>query len=134
MGGRITLIKATLSNLPVYYMSLFKMPAKISQKVEKLKRDFLWERGLNKDHLVGWKEVCRTKEGGLGIGRIKEKNMALMSKWLGASQQKGTIYGTLQYLINMDGIGLSPPLHLGPFYGKIFSNWIPFFPLSLGLQ
>lgn len=25
-GGRITLIKACLSNLPVYYMSLFKMP------------------------------------------------------------------------------------------------------------
>lgn len=26
LGERITLIKATLSNLPVYYMSLFKMP------------------------------------------------------------------------------------------------------------
>lgn len=29
LGGKITLIKSTLANIPVYYMSLFKMPAKV---------------------------------------------------------------------------------------------------------
>lgn len=84
MGGKITLIKATLINMLVYYMSLFKMPSKIIQKVEKLQRDFLWEGGMaKKDHLINWHDVCRPKElGGLGLGRIKKKNMALMGKWL----------------------------------------------------
>lgn len=35
LGGRITLIKATLSNASVYYMSLFKMPKKIQLDLEK---------------------------------------------------------------------------------------------------
>lgn len=29
LGGKITLIKASLSNIPVYYISLFKMPFKV---------------------------------------------------------------------------------------------------------
>lgn len=29
LGGRIILIKAALTNVPVYYMSLFKMPVKV---------------------------------------------------------------------------------------------------------
>ena len=34
-------------------------------------------------HLVSWKLVTRPKiKGGLGIGRLKEKNKALMFKWL----------------------------------------------------
>lgn len=84
MGGRITFIKAALSKIPIYYMSLFKMPAKITFRVERFQRDFLWEEGLKKkDHLVGWKLVCPLKkEGGLGIDRIKERNMVLMDKWL----------------------------------------------------
>lgn len=83
LGGRITLIKTVLSNFSIYYMSLFKMPEKRTLKVEKLHRDFLWEGGLTKDHLVGWKKVCcPKKEGGLGIGRIKERSLALMGKWL----------------------------------------------------
>lgn len=82
LGGRITLIKAAFSNLLVYIMSLFKMLTKITHQVEKLQRDFLWEGGHEKkDHLVGWKYVCQSKaEGSLGIGRIKERNMALMGK------------------------------------------------------
>lgn len=39
LGGRIMLIKACLSNLPVYDMSLFKMP----KGVDRLRRNFLWK-------------------------------------------------------------------------------------------
>ncbi|XP_077242388.1 uncharacterized protein LOC143882885 [Tasmannia lanceolata] len=42
-GGRITLIKAASSNMPVYFMSLFKIPAMVVKRIEKIQRDFLWE-------------------------------------------------------------------------------------------
>jgi len=41
-GGRVTLIKSTLSNLPTYFLSLFPIPACVANCIEKLQRDFLW--------------------------------------------------------------------------------------------
>ena len=53
-GGKVTLIKSTLSSLPTYFLSLFPIPAKVAKRVEKLQRDFLWS-GIRDDckiHLV----------------------------------------------------------------------------------
>jgi hypothetical protein len=44
-GGKITLIKSTLSNLPAYMMSLFLIPAHVAKRIEKIQRDFLWGGG-----------------------------------------------------------------------------------------
>ena len=41
-GGRITLIKSTLSNLPTYFLSLFPVPTIVANRMEKLQRNFLW--------------------------------------------------------------------------------------------
>ena len=35
-GGRVTLIKSTLSNLPTYFLSLFPIPASVANRIEKL--------------------------------------------------------------------------------------------------
>ena len=40
-GGRLTLVKSTLSSLPIYFMSLFIIPRKVSLRLEKIQRDFL---------------------------------------------------------------------------------------------
>ena len=40
-GGRLTLIRSSLSNLPNYVMSLFRLPRKVNIKLEKIQRDFL---------------------------------------------------------------------------------------------
>jgi hypothetical protein len=59
-GGRVTLIKSTLANIPTYYMSLFKIPVKVANRIEKLQRDFLWG-GVGEEfkyHLVKWSKVC----------------------------------------------------------------------------
>jgi hypothetical protein len=45
-GGRLTLIKSTLSNLPMYYLSLFSIPIVVAKQLEVLQRDFLWG-GIN---------------------------------------------------------------------------------------
>jgi hypothetical protein len=35
-GGRLTLIKSTLSSLPTYFLSLFVAPASVAHQIEKL--------------------------------------------------------------------------------------------------
>ncbi|KAJ9680330.1 hypothetical protein PVL29_019599 [Vitis rotundifolia] len=84
-GGRITLIKSTLANIPIYQMSLFRMPKIVARKLEKLQRDFLWGGGRSerKVHLINWEVVCTPKEkGGLGIRKIDILNKALLGKWI----------------------------------------------------
>jgi hypothetical protein len=34
-GGRLTLIKSTLSNLPTYFLSLFPIPVGVAHRLEK---------------------------------------------------------------------------------------------------
>ena len=40
-GGRLTLIKSTLSSLSIYFMSLLVIPRKVSSRLEKIQRYFL---------------------------------------------------------------------------------------------
>lgn len=60
VGGRVTLIHSILANLPVYFMSKFKCPASVVERLEKLQRDFLWHdrESKNEFHLVDWKSLC----------------------------------------------------------------------------
>lgn len=84
-GGKVTLIKSALANLPVYSLSLFKAPASILKKLEDFRKDFLSgaENGERRFHLVSWKRVCKPLEaGGLGIRDLKIMNRALLAKWL----------------------------------------------------
>ena len=39
-GGRVTLIKRTLLNLPTYFHSLFSIPAYVAYRIAKLQRNF----------------------------------------------------------------------------------------------
>ncbi|KAL5551395.1 hypothetical protein UlMin_001571 [Ulmus minor] len=84
-GGRLTLIQSVLSSIPIYYMSLFKMPRVVAASLEKMMREFLWDRdstGKGRS-LVRWETVCKPKElGGLGIGNLILRNKALLGKWL----------------------------------------------------
>ena len=73
-GGRVILIKSTLSNLPTYFLSLFPIPASVANRIEKLQRNFLWGSFGDdpKIHLVKWDTVCSPiSSGGLGIRKIR---------------------------------------------------------------
>ena len=58
-GGRLTLIKNTLSNLPIYLLSLFRLPKGVKCRLKKIQREFLWGGGskTRKIHLVNWRNV-----------------------------------------------------------------------------
>ena len=83
-GGRATLIRSTLSSLPIYYLSLFRMPQKVCARLERIQRQFLWGGTANvkKISLVKWATVCTDKrKGGIGIKSYSNMNKALLSKW-----------------------------------------------------
>jgi hypothetical protein len=65
-GGRLTLINSTLSSLPIYFLSLFLIPVRVANRLEKLKRNFLWG-GIGdefKFHLVNWSMICSSEVWG----------------------------------------------------------------------
>ena len=83
-GGRLTLIRSTLSSMPIYFMSLFCMPRKVRLRLEKIQMDFLWGGGalVQKPHLVRWNMICLVKmKGGLGVRNLALMNIAFLSKW-----------------------------------------------------
>lgn len=85
IGGRLTLIKASLSNLPMCYMSLFPVPKGIIAKIQAIQRNFLWSGGSERGALplVRWDVVeLPTNRGGLGVGCLLNKNIALLFKWI----------------------------------------------------
>ena len=80
-GGRLTLLKSTLSSLLTYFLSLFTIPTYVAYRIEKLQMDFLW--GDGKTHLVEWDKVCvPMANGGLSIRKLTTFNKTLLGKWL----------------------------------------------------
>ena len=78
------LIKAVLNSLPLYYLLLFKLPAKVAQEINKVQKRFLWSGKNNGRYnaLVKWETIQRPKDkGGLGVADCTMKNAALLFKW-----------------------------------------------------
>jgi hypothetical protein len=85
IGGRVTLINSSLSNLPLYMLSLFLAPKLVLKNWDTFRKRMLWQGGDNtrKYHLVNWPTVCSPKDqGGLGILDLRNMNISLLTKWL----------------------------------------------------
>ncbi|GJR66188.1 putative RNA-directed DNA polymerase [Tanacetum coccineum] len=83
IGGRLTLVKSVLENLPIYFLSLFRAPASAINKMESIRKRFFWGVNANERKImwIRWDQmVLDKKNGGLGIGSIKAKNMSLLGK------------------------------------------------------
>ena len=85
MAGRICLIKFVLSSILLFFMSLFKLPSRVPDKLVKIQMNFLWGWGSEGRKIVwaSWEKVCKTREFGvLGIIDTKLFNVALLGKWI----------------------------------------------------
>ncbi|KAK2646365.1 hypothetical protein Ddye_021560 [Dipteronia dyeriana] len=84
-SGRLVLIKAFLASIPIYFLSVFKIPMGMANSIERLQRNFLWgdSLGNKKLHLVRWDSMRKGEVfGGLGIDHIIDKNNSLLAKWI----------------------------------------------------
>jgi hypothetical protein len=69
LGGRLTLVKAVLGSLPIYFLSVFKAPVKVISQLEQIRRQFLWgfNNSSSKVSWVSWKQIMASKDvGGWG--------------------------------------------------------------------
>jgi hypothetical protein len=84
-GGRLTLLKSKLSYLPTYLLSLFPIPVRVANCLDKIQKAFLWG-GIGDEaefHLVKWNKICTSlHSGGLGIHNFIQFNLTLLGKWL----------------------------------------------------
>lgn len=124
IGGRITLIKSSLANLPLYYMSLFSIPKGVVEKMNKITRQFLWSGSMEKRSLplVAWNIIQLPKSlGGLSIGNIIHKNIAMLSKWIWRFLQDpspfwcAVIREKYKYAPNISILDLDVPKFGGPW-------------------
>ncbi|GJS86196.1 RNA-directed DNA polymerase, eukaryota, reverse transcriptase zinc-binding domain protein [Tanacetum coccineum] len=85
IGGRLTLLKSVLGSMPIYHMSIFKVPMSVLHRLESIRCQFFNGHDLNskKTSWVKWKNVLASKEkGGLGVSSLYALNRGLMFKWV----------------------------------------------------
>jgi len=84
LAGKLCLIKSVFTALPLFYLSFFKAPLSVSNKITSIQRSFLWVWGNDQKCIswVKWGTVCKPmEEGGLEIKDIQKFNYALLAKW-----------------------------------------------------
>ncbi|GKB29202.1 RNA-directed DNA polymerase, eukaryota [Tanacetum coccineum] len=85
IGGRLTLLKAVFGSMPIYHMSIFKVPMLVLQRMESIRCHFFNGNDLDSKRSiwVSWNKVLTSKEkGGLGVSSLFALNRALMFKWV----------------------------------------------------
>ncbi|KAK3189020.1 hypothetical protein Dsin_028581 [Dipteronia sinensis] len=83
VGGKEVLVKAVIQAIPMYAMSMFRLPKGLIAEIQRLCARFWWgttdER--KKIHWSTWNRLCTPKnEGGLGFRDIEISNRAFLAK------------------------------------------------------
>ena len=92
-AGKVTLAKAIISLMLVYHMQSLWIQQGVCDSIDHIIRSFMWRGSDRKGmHLVNWEFVSRAKkEGGLGIRKARETNVAMFGKLIvelhGSSQK-----------------------------------------------
>ncbi|XP_074313919.1 uncharacterized protein LOC141649119 [Silene latifolia] len=80
---RLTLISSILSNISIYFLSVFKIPVNVTNKISSLLSHFWWS-GCRSGKSLHWCSRTFTSlpksKGGLGIRNIECLNQALLAK------------------------------------------------------
>ncbi|KAL9659108.1 hypothetical protein QQ045_021151 [Rhodiola kirilowii] len=82
ISGRAVLISSVLSSVSIHTLSILPVPKVVINGLERLMRNFLWDRGAStRHHWVNWEVCCLPKdEGGLGMRNLQSVKKCLLSK------------------------------------------------------
>ncbi|GMJ04378.1 hypothetical protein HRI_004107000 [Hibiscus trionum] len=85
ISGRLVLIRSVLTALPSFFMSLYRMPAIVVNKISSIMAGFLWRDSTDgkRTHWVNWQSICQPSDvGGLKVKNLAIQNKALLGKWV----------------------------------------------------
>nr|GEX87802.1 RNA-directed DNA polymerase, eukaryota [Tanacetum cinerariifolium] len=81
IGGRLFILKSVLTSIPLYHMSIFKVPIGVLNHLESVRRNFFY--GVDgSDRKLAWIGWTSKKNGGLGVSSFFAHNRALLFKWV----------------------------------------------------
>lgn len=82
-GGKEIMLKAVIQAIPVYVMSIFRLPESVCEDLNKLARNFWWgaDKGKRKTHWRAWSCLTKPKHnGGLDFRDFRLFNQALLAR------------------------------------------------------
>lgn len=86
----MTLINSSRTNVPLYMISLFRLPKGVKERIDFFRR-FIWQEGqeIRKYHWVQWQEICSPKDqGGLGVLDLEIMNKGILANGYGELKMK----------------------------------------------
>ncbi|CAL9019658.1 unnamed protein product [Prunus brigantina] len=79
-GGRLTLIKASVTGVPNHMLSCFNCHKQVCKEMNSCCRRFFWGNNT-KVPPVAWKDICLPQNlGGLGVRSVDHFNQAALAK------------------------------------------------------
>ncbi|KAJ4771126.1 RNA-directed DNA polymerase (reverse transcriptase)-related family protein [Rhynchospora pubera] len=138
-AGRVVLASSVLSTIPIFFMSVFKLPIWVIRQIDKIRRSFIWKgaslqsKGI---HLLSWDRVCLPKQlGGFGLLNLHLHNIALLLRWWwGLYVKPDSQWVSLTKLLYSPARRYAPPLawiQTGSFFWKDLRSLRPYFQLSV---
>ncbi|XP_019198078.1 PREDICTED: uncharacterized protein LOC109191859 [Ipomoea nil] len=83
-AGKEVLLKSIAQSLPIFTMSVYLLPLRVCDTLEKLFNRFWWGGGNTGNrgiHWLSWEKMCTPKaKGGLGFKKLHQFNTALLAK------------------------------------------------------
>ncbi|GKC25623.1 RNA-directed DNA polymerase, eukaryota [Tanacetum coccineum] len=79
-SGRLTLLKSVLTSIPLYHMSMYKVPMGVFKKLESIRRNFFngTDGSVRKSTWINWSTALAPKKnGGLGVSTLFGNHGAL---------------------------------------------------------
>lgn len=144
MGGRLVLLNSMLANLPIYWLTLAKVPMAILQQIGRISFNFLWSGRKEKlgIHLTEWNRIALLKEaGGWGIYNIFWVYKALHLKSLWRALNHSCLWSWISRDKYLNGWSVIAWIRNHPKLPVVASNiwrglfeFFPIFQQHLGLQ